>query len=279
MKGRIIQKYLVNNERKLSYSIGGCPDSDKGLLFLNGVYNSYGSWRKQGRYPYFYRNYKQIFFDYRGLGNSIEKSYNRYRFDDICCDIVSILKLEKVRKISIIAYCVGGVIALWFAYRYNDYIASLNLIGTTLKVDWHVRQPGQGIFNLLSKGIRLEYILPLLYPWIYSDVYLEKMNGIETDIVKGYSEYNKDIKSFKLLLNATDNRPDLKSIIKDISTPTLILGSLNDVLFPIQYQNEIVSKMPNCIHLAVKETGHAMHIERSDIINKSIEQHLKLYGV
>jgi pimeloyl-ACP methyl ester carboxylesterase len=274
MKTHVIQKFKENENRIISYYVGGNQDSKQCLLFLNGLYIGNETWIKQQRYSYFRENYKLIFIDYHGVGDSVEKGAGEIGFEDIVNDIKNIVDEEGFEKLYVLGYSVGGMIALWFTYRFQAQVNGLLLLNTGVSTCIHTNKMIHGLLTLIRDGVPLRNIFMLIYPWHHSELYLEKVD-MEDFVLQKYAHYNRNIKSFAGLLKAIGNRPNLADVLEEITVPTFVLSSEHDFIFPLSFQEEIVSKIKNSSHYLVANCGHASFIEKHEEVNSFIEMCLR----
>lgn len=281
MRNKVEQRFIEGPHRRLSYYLGGAGDSEKVLLFLNGLYHGQEAWIKQQRHPYFSKNHRLLFIDYRGVGESIMKQKKtegpvlEFGFDDIVEDIHAILAHEGIEKVILVGYSVGGMMALWFAYRFKACVDTMILLNASITVDFRIQKMMEGMVALLDEGCSLNNVFSVVYPWNHSRGYFEKLADLDETIRRKYSEYNQDILSFKLLLKAIADRPDLSVAMEDFSVPTLLVSADEDMIFPLVRQKELVSRIKNCVHYVVKGGGHASFIEQYEEVNHVMERYLK----
>jgi pimeloyl-ACP methyl ester carboxylesterase len=275
VSSNILEKFVESDERSICYYVTGNKKSECSLFFLNGLYHGHTTWIKQIRHSYFFKNYKLIFLDYRGLGNSIERKNDKYSFDDLAKDVILVLDQEEIKKTSIIGYSVGGLIALWFVHKYQERIDKLILLNTAINVSCHGLKLIDGFMRLVNENVSLENIFPLIYLWNHSNEYLEKIGDMEENVCKSYAEYNENLYSFFTLLGAIKKRENFSPFVKEIFVPTLLLGSDEDVIFPISSQKELYIGIKNCQYHVVHNCGHASFVEKYKEVNSLIENFLK----
>ncbi|URZ16104.1 alpha/beta fold hydrolase [Clostridium felsineum] len=267
-------KKLENKHRSIAYYIDGTKCSHKILLFLNGLYVGNTSWIKQKRYKYFRDNYKIIFMDYPGVGESIEKTADNYGMDDVVDIIRNILDMERdgFEECNLIGYSVGGMISLRFMYRFPDCIQKLVLLNTGADVDEVIANKIYDITKrLLTCEESLESIFKSVYPLHHSSEYLEKVKDMENKIIEAYVKYNKDRIALGKFLKSIRNRPNLRESFKKIKIPTLIIGADEDKIFDHKYQDELVDNIEITEYHNIKACGHSSYIEKYREINKLME--------
>lgn len=278
-KYQLSLRQIEKKQVTLSYYIGGSLDSSNALIFLNGLYHGKESWIKQVRHPYFHQNYKMIFVDYRGLGNSTFKEYRPYSLSELANDIQNIYSREQISNLTLIGYSIGGIIALYFQYYYPELLKKLILINSGIRVSIHIRFMLTTFCRLLQEGADFNELVGFMYPLNHSQGYLEKMVAADSEIRAKYTRYNHDIQAFQLFLNSLHFREQMDLTFQNITIPTLFIGSELDRIFPFEDQTEIVAKLKNCHLHVIPQCGHASFIEKYNDVNQIIDDFLKNYNV
>lgn len=271
----LTQKKIDKADVVLSYYIGGNLEAKECLFFLNGLYHDTDAWIKQIRFPFFKKNFKLIFFDYRGLGGSIVKNYGRNGFKDIAQDIYDVLKKERVLTSTFVAYSVGGIAALYFSSFFGDHLKCLVLLNSGTTVSAHLRRSVAAFLELLEKGYDFYELIPFLYPLNHSHYYLEKMVESDTDIRRKYADYNHDLESLKLLLKPFRNPDHLNEAITRVSAPTLFITAEKDMVFPPFLQRGLIAKIEKCTLNLIPECSHASFIEEYTKVNSCMQDFLQ----
>ncbi|MBN2532645.1 MAG: alpha/beta hydrolase [Spirochaetales bacterium] len=274
MKKKVLIKYYEDDEHKIRYFLSGNQISDHCLLFLNGLYHDHSAWTKQQSELYFHENYKMVFIDYRGCGDSINKSGKQFDFFDIVNDILLIIKQENIEHVTLIGHSSGGMLALWFSSQYPQYIENMVLLNTGAYLNNRLKIILKGLIQLIDEGAELSDLLLLVYPWHFSRLYAEKISTMWPDIYLKYAAYNRDLVSLKYLIQTIINAPDITSILNKITFPVLVIGSDNDYIFPAIHQNEIAEQVKNCECVILPGNGHAAFIENHKDVNTLIKRHL-----
>ncbi len=119
---------VVNiNGVKLNYEVAGQGET---VIFLHGYTGSTQDWENQ--IPALSPKYRVIALDNRGHGKSAapsrEEEYSMPVFTD---DVFALLKVLDIKKCCLVGHSLGGFIALQFALKYPDMLASLVLVDTS----------------------------------------------------------------------------------------------------------------------------------------------------
>lgn len=115
--------YVVFNQTKIYYEVHGRGEP---ILFLHGWNESMESF-KYNILGKFNSDYQFILLDFPGCGKSEEMELS---FDGLSDMIDSLLSKIGITKISIIGYCMGGIIGLDYALKKQEKVNKLFLIET-----------------------------------------------------------------------------------------------------------------------------------------------------
>lgn len=272
----MVEKKIVNESREIAYYIAGNKAAEKALFFFNGLYVGNTSWIKQQRYKYFSKNYRMVFVDYPGMGNSKEFIDEKYSFDDIADCIKEILVLEKIEKCSMVGFSIGGMLALWFYHRYPECFENLVLLNTGAGLHDELNERIQYIMDQLKKEVDMEGLLREVYPFHHAPDYLEKIRDIENRVIEGYVKFNKDDKTLLKFFDAIGTCLDeLDAVPEEIKVPTLVIGADGDKIFPCSIQEKLAERISNSQYCLIKNCGHSSSVEKYEEVNKAIEMFLE----
>lgn len=245
--------YLGN---KVYYEVHG---EGKPILLLNGIMMSTVSW------SYFKDSLsgtnKLILMDFldQGQSDKVEKQYTQ----DIQVEVIlSLLNELNIDKINIVGISYGGEVALQFALRYGERLDRLALFNTTSRTNPWLRDIGRA-WNL-SKDDPLNYYLTTI-PVIYSPEYYTKneswMNKRKEKLIEGVFNQKEFIDSMeRLTISAEDY--DVKDRLKEIKVTTLVVGSENDYITPVNEQKILHEGIENSQLILLPNTGHGSMYER-----------------
>lgn len=263
------EKFINIEEGKICYYVCGNLGSRSCLIFLNGLYHGKEAWTKQQRNTAFHANFKMIFIDYRGSGNS-DFMGNDFTFEDVISDIKKVFEAENSDKTFVIGYSIGGLFATYYSYLYPNDIERLILLNTGVSINIHASQMLYSLVHFINKGMPLKEVLKFILPWNYSEQYLEKVIDFEETVRENYSNYNKNVSAFLNLLKAIKHRPYLYSTLEKIKIPTLLIGGSKDYIFPTDFQKELHDKLSNSVLYILDNCGHASFIEKESEVNSII---------
>lgn len=132
---------------------------------------------------------------------------------------------------------------------------------------WHI----QSTIKLLDANLNLDTILDTVFPWIYSDSFLEDKNKVLSEIKRikedptpqsyaGYVGQTKAIADF-----------DLINKLSDSAVPTLIISGSDDVLITKELsKSQLYEKIPAAQFQILEHCGHMFHREKPKEFAKMI---------
>ncbi|MGL4854138.1 MAG: alpha/beta fold hydrolase, partial [Lentisphaeria bacterium] len=113
----------------LHYKIHRKAESAEWVVFIHGAGGSSSVWFKQLRS--FRQKYSVLMIDLRGQGRSgdVEETKDeRYDFDAVTEDVISVLDYENIVNAHIIALSLGAVISRVLLNKREDLVKSLILV-------------------------------------------------------------------------------------------------------------------------------------------------------
>jgi len=238
------------------------------LVFIHGVGLNQSMWLPQINY---FKNKTLLTYDLLGHGKT---PYNKsiINIEDFRSQLKNLLNNLKIKKINLIGFSIGALIAIDFAYEYKKYLNSLTLIATTYKRTEKERQNVIDRLNLAKKNMPISKLA--MKRW-FSDKYLEDNPSIYEEFMnilnKSGEDHNNFIKAYDLFANYRDDEKKLKQI----NTKTLIITGSDDQGSTPKMSKELNNDMPNSKFINIKGGKHLCSIECSDDVNIAIKDHIK----
>ena len=237
------------------------------LVFIHGVGLNQSMWLPQINY---FKNKTLLTYDLLGHGKT---PYNKsiINIEDFRSQLKNLLNNLKIKKINLIGFSIGALIAIDFAYEYKKYLNSLTLIATTYKRTEKERQNVIDRLNLAKKNMPISKLA--MKRW-FSDKYLEDNPSIYEEFMnilnKSGEDHNNFIKAYDLFANYRDDEKKLKQI----NTKTLIITGSDDQGSTPKMSKELNNDMPNSKFINIKGGKHLCSIECSDDVNIAIKDHI-----
>ncbi len=237
------------------------------LVFIHGVGLNQSMWLPQIDY---FKKKTLLTYDLLGHGKT---PYNKsiINIEDFRSQLKNLLNNLKIKKINLIGFSIGSLIAIDFAYEYKKYLNSLTLIATTYKRTEEERQSVIDRLNLAKKNMPISKLA--MKRW-FSDKYLEDNPSIYEEFMnilnKSGEDHNNFIKAYDLFANYRDDEKKLKQI----NTKTLIITGSDDPGSTPKMSKKLNNDMPNSRFIKIKGGKHLCSIECSDDVNIAIKDHI-----
>lgn len=212
------------------------------------------------------KKYKLIIPDLPGCGNSemIDLS-----FENLCDIINSILEKLKISTISIMSYCMGGIISLDFAIRIPQKVDRFYVVETYTEFPYFLKPLLIPHFNKLLLQVALKsafghYLIKRLLchkPALYNDQFFEAFKDVN---IKNSIEYIKLLWRYSHINHFTR----MSSIV---AKTTIIIGENTKTYVKIA-SAKLSSSISNSTIVTIPNSGHFLMEENpkmlSDIILK-----------
>lgn len=245
------------NGKKINYRVVG---EGKPLLILNGIMMSTKSWIPFEK-AFTKHNNQLILLDLMDQGES-----DKYDCDfdlSLQVEVVKALLDElKIEKVNIMGTSYGGEVALQFTSKYQDRVERMVLANTVAKTNAWLQEIGEA-WNCAA-GNPLAYYsttIPVIYSPQFYDRRAEWMKNRKELLTKTAFAYKPFMDSMVRLTNSSNNH-DVIDALSKINVRTLVIGSEQDHITPLEEQKLIVKLMPNAELVILPDTGHASFYER-----------------
>ncbi len=254
----------VADNIKIYYEVIG---SGEPVVFLNGIFMNTKSWYLQ--YSNLSKYYKIILHDMRGQGKSSKpREEDKYSLKIHADDLRKLLDHLGIEKAYLVGTSYGGEVALEFTVDYPERVRKLVVITAASEIHLDLE------LSALRwvEGARTRDPYRFVLSWIndvYSREFLNK-NGWSF-IERLIDVYSKDfdfdtavllLKSFLKLKEAP-----LTPRLGEINVPTLVIAAEEDRIKPPEYSKIIADNITGSRLFIVHNAGHAVVIEKPEIIN------------
>jgi 3-oxoadipate enol-lactonase len=248
------------NNHNVYYEVHG---EGKPLLILNGIMMSTSSWKIF--VDSFTKDNQLIFVDFfdQGRTDRLEgESFKQELQVELVKALLDHLNLDKVHLVGI-SY--GGEIAIQFAVKYQERIEKLGLFNTAAHTSPWLHDIGRGWVEA-AKAYNPVAFYKITIPVIYSPEFynsnLEWMRNREQVLVP---IFNKTFLDGMVRLIESSEGYDLRDRVKEIKVPTLIVGSENDYLVPLQEQKFLHQEIKSSELVIIPNCGHASMYEKPTV--------------
>ena len=245
--------FYVLNERK------GIP-----IVFIHGVGLNNKIWEPQ--INVFENTF--VAYDILGHGNTPLNKEN-INFDDFSNQLKNLIDELNMKKIHLVGFSIGSLIARNFASKYSDKLESLILLCSIFKRTEKQQQLVKDRFELAKKSRNLSK--QALKRW-FTDDYLEKNPNIYEKISLILEENNMEnfLKVYQLFVNHEDNEK-----FENINTKTLVMTGEGDIGSTPEMSKNLSNIINNSEVKIISKGKHLCSIECADDVNMAIKKHIQ----
>jgi pimeloyl-ACP methyl ester carboxylesterase len=268
----------------VSYRISRGETPRRLLVLIHGLASNLTRWSEFVEQTTLKSSWDILRLDLRGQGRSIWRG--RIGMEEWCADLTDILRKERYSHAVVAGHCLGAHIAVWFAARYPERVASLILIEPLLHraVTGQQRKyqslaplfpPLVGIIRILNRLGLYRRRLPLLDLRELDQNTRVAMSASRTTapLLRRYASPWYDLRympSANYLQGLLElNRPLL--FLTEIKTPTLALLSTGKTFADPEITRRVLSDLPNC-SIKLLDSQHWIPTERPEEMRHTIEQ-------
>ena len=237
----------------INYSVEG---NGEAILFIHGLSDNLHYWDVLANN--LKNDYKIIRYDLRGHGES-PLDDDDLTIDTYTNDLYNLLEELSINRVKIVAFSLGGLIALNFTIKHPEKVSSLILMSSFAKCTANQKN----IFNMLKDALNngFEDYFDSILPMVYCPKFVED-NHEEFEIVK---EYAASIVNVQAFIKAIDVclTTDLEKELFKINAPTLILAGEYDMISPLTTQENIKNNIDNSKLIVLKDVKHNLLVGKN----------------
>ncbi len=232
------------------------------IVFVHGVGLTHEIWQPQLD---FFKNRSTLSYDILGHGkSSLEKE--KISFDDFSDQLIKLMGELNVKKIHLIGFSIGSLIARNFATRFHNQLQSLILLGSIYKRSDEQQKIVNQRFEQAKKELKLSR--QALKRW-FTDKYLENNPGIYEKISNILSSNNMPnfLKVYELFVNHKNDEA-----FEKIKVNSLVMTGEHDVGSTVEMSKELHNILQNSQLKIIKDGKHLCGIECADEVNLVIKK-------
>lgn len=221
-----------------------------------------------------------VYFDQRGCGRSGGDNNSDYSINRLIEDIEEIREQLNIKKWVVLAHSFGGIIAVNYVHKYQQFVEGLILLNCTLNMqDSFKIQIDYGIKLLDKENLQLGLYSNTFERWLYI---FNELNEKDLFYKLQYSDYDNFLKvnnagcdienkNFSMASQAFKNVEYFQSyydISKQIDLPVLIVSGNKDyAIGPDHYKNLLFQN----VTISIVEGRHVLYLESNDEFQKEIK--------
>lgn len=268
---------------KLFYSVEG---QGKPLIFCYGLVCSSLHWTYQ--IEHFCRNYKTVWFDYRGHQNSeIPKDLSTLTLPNMAKDLGMLMDELEIQDAVILGHSMGVNVVLEFYKQQPHRVAGMVLANGT------PRRPLETLFNVnaFQAGFKLLKRGYSISPKIVNALWkAQKSNPLYRTIIQfgGFNPHltpQADVELYleqvsemdpRILIHLIENydQHDSTHWLHHVKIPTLVIAGENDRAIPVAQQELIHQLIPDSELHVIKHGSHCPQMDLPELVNHKIENFL-----
>ena len=251
-----------------SYSLSKINEKNP-IVFIHGVGLTKEIWLPQTN---FFKDYNTLTYDLLGHGTTPLKK-SKVSFEDFSKQLINLINELNFKKIHLVGFSLGALIARHFACEHNDKLSSLILLSSIYKRSEDQKRVVKNRFEV-AKLKRPASKQAALRRWLSED--FSKKNP---DIYKKiYSILDKNnhknfLKCYEIFVNYVDD----DNMLKKINVNSLIVTGENDVGSTPEMSRNLSKLIQGSKFIEIKKGKHLCSIECADDVNitfkKFIDQH------
>ena len=238
--------------------------TDVPIVFIHGVGLNHKIWEPQ------INVFENTFLAYDILGHGktpLDKE--NLSFDDFSNQLINLIDELNIRRIHLVGFSIGSLIARNFASKYSDRLESLILLCSIFRRTEKQQQIVKDRFELAKKSKSLSK--QALKRW-FTDEYLEK-NPNTYNKISSILEQNSMVnflKIYELFVNHKDDEQ-----FEKIKTKTLIMTGEGDTGSTPEMSINLSKVINNSNVKIIPKGKHLCSIECADDVNMAIKKHIQ----
>ena len=238
--------------------------NDIPIVFIHGVGLNHKIWEPQ------INVFENTFLAYDILGHGkTPLSKENISFDDFSNQLTNLIDELNMKKIHLVGFSIGSLIARNFATKYDERLESLTLLCSIFNRTEKQQQIVKDRFELAKKSKNLSK--QALKRW-FTDEYLEKNPNTYNKISSILEKNNMEnfLKVYELFVSHKDNEK-----FENIKTKTLVMTGEGDTGSTPEMSKNLSKVINNSIVKIIPKGKHLCSIECADDVNMSIKKHIQ----
>ena len=238
--------------------------TDVPIVFIHGVGLNHKIWEPQ------INVFENTFLAYDILGHGktpLDKE--NLSFDDFSNQLINLIDELNIRRIHLVGFSIGSLIARNFASKYSDRLETLILLCSIFKRTEKQQQIVKDRFELARKSKSLSK--QALKRW-FTDEYLEKNPNTYNKISSILEQNSMEnfLKIYELFVNHKDDEQ-----FEKIKTKTLIMTGEGDIGSTPEMSINLSKVINNSNVKIISKGKHLCSIECADDVNIAIKKHIQ----
>lgn len=250
------------------------PEGAPPMVFGHGYGSSLAMWRLVA--PQFADDHRVVLFDHVGSGGSDPRAYDRGKYDSLhgyADDLLEICHTLGLRDIVYVGHSVGAMIGCLAAIADPTVFRSLVLVGGSAR--YINDEDYVGGFEADDVDALLDSLDANYLAWAstMAPVFMGNADRPElaAELLESFGKADQSVaRQFARVTFLSDMRAELS----EISTPTLVVQSTNDIVAPVVAGEFLRAEIPGSTLVVLEADGHYVHISDPEKLTSSIRDFL-----
>ena len=238
--------------------------NDVPIVFIHGVGLNHKIWEPQMNV------FENTFLAYDIIGHGkTPLNKENLSFDDFSNQLINLIDELNIRRIHLVGFSIGSLIARNFASKYSDRLESLILLCSIFRRTEKQQQIVKDRFELAKKSKSLSK--QALKRW-FTDEYIEKNPSTYKKISSILEQNSMEnfLKIYELFVNHKDDEQ-----FEKIKTKTLIMTGEGDIGSTPEMSINLGKVISNSNVKIISKGKHLCSIECADDVNMAIKKHIQ----
>jgi pimeloyl-ACP methyl ester carboxylesterase len=246
-----------------SYSLNKINEKNP-IVFIHGVGLTKEIWEPQIN---FLKDYNTLTYDLLGHGKTLLNK-SKVSFEDFSKQLFKLINELNFKKIHLVGFSLGALIARHFASEHSDRLSSLIIHGSIYKRTEDQKRIVKNRFEV-AKTNRPGSKHSAIRRWLSED-FIKKNPGVYKKIYSNLEKNNpKDfLKCYEIFVNYIDD----DSMLKEININTLITTGENDVGSTPEMSKNLSKMIQNSKFVEIKKGKHLCGIECANNVNITFKE-------
>ena len=217
--------------------------------------------------PSFAKSFDVVTHDHRGIGQS-DLTRSGFTVDRMAADVIGLMDALDIERAHIVGHSTGGAIAQTLAIEHPKRITSIVLSASWTKPDAYFRRfcgLRKDILLRLGPSAYVQSNTLFLYPGWFVSRNNERLRQQEAQQLAVFPPSEVAASRIDAIL-AFDRTESLSRI----KTPTLVIGSEDDIVTPSYFSEELARLIPGAEIKMFPRGGHAFTQVRAREFNQAV---------
>lgn len=250
--------------------IGPSDPAVPAVILSAGLGGTAGFWRPQ--LDALATRFRVLLYDQRGTGRNASVLPTGYAIADMADDVAGMLDVAGIERAHFVGHALGGLVGLAFALSHARRLNGLVLVNAWDALDSHTARCFEARLHVLDAGGAEAYAKAqpiFLYPAPWLSANAERVNA---EVAHGVAHFQG---RENLLARIGALRAfDASQRLQDITAPTLVMASGDDVLVPWTCSQRLADGLPHATLHLEPQGGHAFSVTEAPAFNAALIEFL-----